>query len=85
MITNYYGTIVVGSSELETSVANQEIVPNGKKLYNFELFNDQSCTMSINNGAPIFIRANQGIKVAVLNSCKINESSITYNWIGVIS
>jgi hypothetical protein len=83
MITNYKGTSILGSSALQTSVANQEIIPANKSLVNFELVNDQICTISINGGTAIYIRANQGILIDVIKSCKIVEAGITFNWIGV--
>ena len=83
MITNYRGTIIKGSSELQTSVAEEDIL-NGTKFVNFELINDQTCTISINNGEYIYIRANQGISIPVCNSCKIKENNITFNWIGTV-
>lgn len=84
IITNYYGTVVKGSSELETSIAEQEILPNGLRFANFEITNDQICTISINGGDYIYLRANQGLSIPVCNSCKIKENDITYNWTGIV-
>lgn len=83
MITNRYDGTLVGSPSLETSVANAEIVPTGKKIINFELYNDQACTISVNGQSAIYVRAAQGISIPVVNSCKIIQNSITYNWIGI--
>lgn len=82
MIVNEYSTIILGSSDLETSVAEEEIVPSSKRLVNFQLINDQNCHISLNGGGYIFVRANQGINIPVVYSCKIQEDNITYNWIG---
>lgn len=82
-INNYLGTAILGSPSLQTSVANQEIIPANTKLVNFNLSNDQACTISINGGTAVYFRANQGISVDVINSCKIIENGITFNWIGV--
>lgn len=83
----------IGSSELETSVAGAEIVPsppiawvNAVYAFNrFELLNDQDCHVIINNSSPIFIRANQGVKIEkddiVVKSFKIVEAGVTYSWI----
>jgi len=83
MITNRYDGTVIGSSSLETSVANAEIIPTNARIINFELLNDQVCTISINDQTPVYIRANQGVTLAVVNSCKIIQAGITFNWIGI--
>lgn len=83
MITNYYGTVVEGSADLQTSIAGTEIIPTGDRFYNFALQNDQIMHISINNGSYIYVRANQGIQVDVVSSCKIQESGVTYNWLAV--
>ena len=89
MITNHYGTKVLGSTVIQTSVADQEIIPTSATpdkivLVNFELMNDQLCTIAVNGGTPIYLRALQGIHVDVANSIKIHEAGITFNWIGVV-
>jgi len=83
MITNRYDGTVIGSPSLQTSVAEVEIIPAKARIINFELLNDQVCTISINNQTPVYIRANQGISISVVDSCKIMENNITYNWIGI--
>ena len=84
MITNYRGGRVVGSPALQTSVAGEEIVPSTTKtVINFELLNDQNCTISLNGQDAIFVRASQGIKIPIVNSCKIIEADITFNWTGI--
>jgi hypothetical protein len=80
MINNYRGKVFDGSSDLQTSVADQEIIPNGNTYVNFSLQNDQNCHIIINSGDSIFIRASQGIFVDVISSCKIVEDNITFNW-----
>lgn len=84
MIVNYYGTSVKGSSALQTSIAEQEILPVGLRFANFELMNDQICSITINGGDYIYLRANQGISIPVCYSCKILQNNITLNWIGVV-
>ena len=84
MITNYYGTKVLGSTALQTSTADLEILPANTALINFELMNDQLCTIAVNGGTPIYLRALQGIHIDVANSIKIHEAGITFNWIGVV-
>lgn len=83
MITNRYDGTVVGSSSLQTSVAEEEIIPTNARIINFELLNDQICTISINGQTPVYIRANQGISIPSVSSCKIMENNITFNWIGI--
>ncbi len=83
-----------GSTALQTSVAGAEIIPVappewtvGYHFKHFELDNDQDCTISINGGDPIFLKAGQGYKKPEhiredISSFKIIEVDITYNWIG---
>lgn len=81
MINNYTGTVIVGSPTLQTSVAGQEIIES--PVFNFDILNDQDCHMSFNGGAYIFVRANQGFQIDVVSSCIIQETGITFNYIGV--
>ena len=83
MQTNYQGSISKGSSALQTSTANTEIIPTGLVILNFALMNDQNCNVIINGGDSIFIRASQGIFIDKVSSCKITTSAVTFNWIGV--
>lgn len=82
MIVNNMGTIVLGSDNLETSVANAEIIPNGARIVNLSFANTQECHVIINNGSPIYLRGNQGQLVDVCFSLKVVEAGITYNWTG---
>lgn len=81
MSVNYLGTVVCGSADLQTSVANEEILD--ARYINLELYNDSDCHVKINGGEYIFIRALQGISVDIANSLKIEEDNKTFNWIGV--
>jgi hypothetical protein len=83
MITNYRGTNIQGSADLQTSTAATEILPTGVKFVNFEMYNDAICHVSINGSDYIYLRANQGIQIDLINSFKIEEDGITFNWIGV--
>jgi len=80
---NYKGTVVFGSTSLQTSVAEQEICSPQTSYIDFCILNDQDCHMSFNGGDYIFVRASQGVQLNVVNSCKIQESGITYNFIGM--
>lgn len=82
MITTNFGTLIKGSAALQTSVAEQEIIPSGYRFSNFNLLNTQACTISINQGDYIYIRASQGINIDICNSCRIKEDNISFNWIG---
>ena len=82
MITNYYGSVLKGSANLQTSVAEQEIIATDDRFTDFSLLNNQDCHISINGGDYIFVRANQGLELYVVNSIKIQEAAITFNWIG---
>ena len=87
------GNGYIGSDSIQTSVANQEIIPasplgwtHGYSLYKFSFINDQDCTIKINNGNPIFLRMNQGFNTekedAPITSFKIVEGQKTFSWIG---
>ncbi|MGX9721736.1 hypothetical protein [Bacillus pumilus] len=83
-----------GSSKLEsTNTENFEIVPpdsqGSKKLtqfYKFQFRNDQDCSVSINHGEPIFIRAGDGFSMDHIDtpifSFVIKEKGIQYNFAG---
>lgn len=74
------GREIIGSPSLQTSLAGVEIVP--QTLYRFELQNDQDCHIAFNGGAYIFLRAGQGVDIDIVDSCKIQEAGITFNFIG---
>ncbi len=80
------GIKFIGSSVLQTSTANEEIIPDKTILYKFSFMNDQDCTVKINKGSPIFLRSGQGFSMneidAFISSFVIVEPNITFNWIG---
>lgn len=88
------GSGYIGSSSLQTSTANQEIIPaptnsnwtHGYNLYKFEYANDQSCTVKINNDEEIFLRAGQGFKMDHMDSpiwsFVVKEAGVTFNFVG---
>jgi hypothetical protein len=87
------GSGYLGSSQIETSVANQEIVPSPPvnwtlsfALYKFSFVNRESCHVVINNGNSIFLDANQGFDMAEIDvpirSFKVVEAGINFNWLG---
>jgi hypothetical protein len=85
-----YGRGYIGSNSLQTSTANQEIIPSipiQYNLYKFQFQNDEDCSIFINkSAAPLFLRAGQGFEMdkndAPIYSFKIVEADITFNWIG---
>jgi len=86
---------IIGSTQKQTSVANAEIIPSPPQTWvnvtysfkEFELLNDQDCTLIVDGGNEIFLRANQGFKYfsehKPIKSVKIKEAGITFNWIAV--
>lgn len=88
-----YGSGYLGSPDLQTSTANQEIIPTppvgwttGYNIYKFSFVNDQACHVKVNGNSQIFLRAGQGFNMdqndRLINSFVIVESGITLNWIG---
>jgi len=78
------GSQFIGSSEIETSVANEEIVT--QTCYKFSIVPQEDCTASINGSEPIFLKGGVGFSTnqvdAIINSFKILEDGIPYFWIG---
>lgn len=85
MINGYYGTIIDGSTSIQSSISEEEIIPNNNRYFNFSLQNDQDCNISLNGGDYIYIRAGQGLFADVVFSCKIQQLGITFNWVGTKS
>lgn len=88
-----YGDGYLGSNNLLTSVANQEVIPstpldwtNGYHLYKFSFKNDQACQVIINNETTLYLRANEGFNIELgdkeIFSFKIVQADITFNWHG---
>jgi hypothetical protein len=87
------GSNYLGSSDIQLSSANQEIIPlppagwTGKyNFYKFSFFNEQSVKVKVNGGNPIYLQANQGFNIdqvdAPIYSFVIVDAGITFNWIG---
>jgi hypothetical protein len=91
------GNGYIGSSDLQTtSTTNTECIPSppsnlnwtqGYNIYKFSFMNyDTNCHIIINNGNPIFLKANLGFEMdeddKPITSFKIVESGITYSFIG---
>jgi hypothetical protein len=87
------GNGYIGSSSLQTSTANQEVIPSppagwtfGYFCYKFSFMNDQDCHVKINGGDQIFLRAGQGWQMdqndKPISSFIIVDSTITFNWFG---
>jgi hypothetical protein len=82
------GSEYIGSSDIETSIADTEVIPSGKTLYKFSMKILQEAHISINNGTPIYMAANSKFETSVedewLYSLKFSESGIKYHWVGAI-
>jgi len=82
----------MGSSDLQTSTPNQELIVLSASYESFRKFsflNDQSCHVKINNSDPIFFRASQGFdadkKDYLIGSFIIVEGGITFNFVAELS
>lgn len=83
-----------GTPSIQTSTANQEIIPptpagwSGVKLsfYKFSFQNKANCTVKINGGDPIYLEADDGFEVnledAPITSFVIVEAGIQFKFIG---
>lgn len=91
---NTRGSGYMGTSKIEnTTIENTELVPIEPKItpygrcvfYKMSFMNYQDCRISINNGTPIFLKAEQGFSSdrgdALISSFKILESNIEYQFI----
>lgn len=87
------GTGYLGSPSIQTSVANQEIIPASPanwnipySLYKFSLINYSDCTLLLNDKTQLFLKAYQGFSScetdAPIYSVKFLEDGIRHNWIG---
>ncbi|QJI52476.1 hypothetical protein [Psychrobacillus phage Perkons] len=84
----------MGSPAVLTSTANQEVIPlapthwsdDRYTLYKFSFINYTDCTVKINNGEPIFLKAEQGFECdrydAEITSFIIVNTGIKYSWLG---
>ncbi|MGM0807506.1 MAG: hypothetical protein ACQET8_22635 [Bacillota bacterium] len=90
---NRQGNGYLGSSGIQTSTANKEVVTlpksaNGSTLpfYKLSFLNLQSCKVKINGGNPIYLEQDQGFEMnesdAPIYSFVIVEAGIQYQWIG---
>ena len=84
---------IFGSSDVQASVANAEILPSPPAewnfpypFYKFKFYNLADCHIIINGGQPIFIPAytnfftEDGDKI--ITSFKIQESGVNFTWVG---
>lgn len=87
------GSGYIGSADLETSVANAEILPSppvgwtiGYNINKFSFYNTETCHITINSASTsIYLRAGQGFSMDItdypITSFKVVENNIHYNWI----
>lgn len=84
MQVNYRGTNIKGSPTLLTSVANAEIITEGTVL-NFSFMNTDDCVVIVNSGGNIFLRAEQGLFIDVVNSFKVVTAGVAFNWVATLA
>lgn len=88
------GTEYFGSSSIQTSVANQELVPTKPEdhtvSYHFKKLsfdNTQECNVLVNE-KNIYLKAGQGFESGyddpLIYSFKIVQSGIEFNWIAAM-
>ena len=83
MQTNNMGNIVLGSPNLETSVAGVEILPVPVRVINLAFENDQACHIKVNDlGDYFYLKAGQGKLIDICTSLRVEEAGITFNWTG---
>jgi hypothetical protein len=88
------GSGFVGTNAIKTSTANVEIIQTLKpttypkntfEVYKISFMNDQACTVKINGGNSIYLRALQGFETDVTDkeiySFVIVEAGITYSFV----
>ncbi|GED16740.1 hypothetical protein [Aneurinibacillus migulanus] len=75
-----------GSQAVETSVANQELVPAGYQFTKMSLEVDQDCHVRV-NGQSLFIRAGRVFNTEptdpAITSFVVVDEGITFTWIAV--
>lgn len=75
-----------GSPSIQTSSANQELVPDKTAFYKFSYMPSQNCTVRINGSDPILITSRLGFSMnevdAYISSFVIVESGIEFHYLG---
>ncbi|MNB93171.1 hypothetical protein D3C75_402900 [compost metagenome] len=75
-----------GSSDIVSSVAGVEIIPEGVVLKKFSVVNYSQCHIKVNNSEPIYLASEQGFNCdnfdTPIKSFIIMESGINFNWAG---
>lgn len=84
----------LGTSEILTSSANEEILPKTPSnwtderysFYKFSFINYDNCQIKVNNGKPIHLNAEQGFECErgdqKINSFIIVDGNVRFSWIG---
>lgn len=74
-----------GSSDLEVSTEEQEIIPSGKLCYKLKFYNQDDCHIVINGIYTIFLGAFQGFETnevdTLIRSFVITEAGININYV----
>lgn len=88
-----YGVEFLGTDKIETSTANQEVLPTppsewttGHNLYKFSFRNDQATNVIINGKTNIHLKEGQGFESGIndptIRSFVIVNAGVKYQWIG---
>lgn len=88
-----YGNDFLGSDKIETSTANQEIVPSpdaswtdGYSFYKFLMINYTDAVILVNGKTKLFIPAFEGFVTdmydPVIHSFVIVNAGVKYRWVG---
>lgn len=79
------GSVILGSSERETSTAGQEVIPKGKSFYKLTVIVYDDAKVSINGGEPILLESGERFNSdhfdTRIGSFKILDDGIEYRWI----
>jgi hypothetical protein len=86
LITNHWASEMRGSSTLQTSVADEEILTGNPRLCNLTIIGDTPFILKINGSTNgIYVRANQNLLIPVCNSLKITTNGVTFNWVAQLA
>lgn len=81
LIGNGYG----GSSDIETSTENQELIPTGNVVYKIKFYNQDACHVLINDITTIYLGAYQGFETCetdrLIYSFKIIDAGVKFNYV----
>lgn len=91
MNTNKRPFLIASETEMITDKPNQDIIPKQKNgepyaFYTFEMMNNETCTISVNESKFFELKAKRGLRFGVhdplIYSVIIKEEDTTYSFIG---